>query len=140
MGTITASTTREAKHWYVMFAYVIIGYGGLAWGGYQLATGNGLLAGSALAITAVALALGGVWTLAKLFRDAMHLRRHNRGWRPAWTRYIGVAVGVPVLAFVVGDQLDVSQAGMVAFYLYVLGTVGANTVYLWRRHKFIGRP
>lgn len=140
MRTVTTRRVGDASHWHVMLGYLVAGYGGLAYVAYNAVNGNSLLAGSALAAVTLALALGGVWTMVKLFRDAMYLRRESRGWRPAWTKYIGGAVGVPVLAFFAGSQLGIAEAGVVSFYGYVVGVLAANSLYLWRRHRFVGRP
>jgi cytochrome b subunit of formate dehydrogenase len=140
MRTVTSSRNGAANHWHVMMAYLLVGYSGLAYAAYAAVNGDALQAGSVLSLVVAVLAIGGVWTMTKLFRDAMQLRRQSAGWRPSWVRYIAGALGVPIVVFVAGDQLGVSEAGFFAFYAYILGVVAANTVYLWRRHKFLDRP
>lgn len=132
---------RESTHWYGMLAYLAVGVFGLAYSAFQYNEGLEIGASITMSVVLLVLVFGGVATYWLLFKDAMYLSRTGHRWTPTWWMYAGAGLGVPALIYFGGDALAPSSPNsVVALLVYTLLTVGVNVVYLYRRHKYIGRP
>lgn len=74
--------------------------------------------------------------------DARRLRRAGSAWRPAWWWYVPAAASATIVLFLLGDRFSASAAENrgVAGVALVLGTAPVALLYLYRRHRALGRP
>lgn len=132
---------QDSKNWYGMMIYLAIGTLGIIYAAFQYTQGSEIGASIALTVVLIVIVFGGVATYPLLFKDSMYLSRSGQRWNPSWWKYVSVGLGVPIVVYFAGSAAAPNaQNFAIAFLLYTVATIGVNVIYLWRRHKYIGRP
>lgn len=137
----TTVQRRDSKNWYGMLAYLAFGILGFLYAGYQYSEGFAIGASMTMSLVLFGIIIGGLATYPMLFKDAMYLSRTGQRWAPSWWKYVAAGIGLPIVIYFAGDTLAPDSPNFaVALMAYTLSTLSVNAAYLYRRHKYIGRP
>lgn len=138
---ITVREGTSERNWYVLAGHVALSILLTGYVGIMFFETGAFAAGVTIAVALLVLFVASIAAAGALFRDAAYLRGTTGRWNPDWWYYLGGGFGIPVLAGVATNVLFSGGMG------YGIGMIGIglcgtamSTVYLYRRHKFIGVP
>jgi len=144
---VTIREGTSEKHWYTLSGYlavVTLGFGFSIYTGLNAGVAESSptgLFGTVLGLVVVVAALFGLAVYPAIFKDSAYVKG-TRQWRPSWTRYLGLGIGVPVVAVLAAPFLGFGPLMGVSlgFLIHSITAPATATLYLYRRHRFVGTP
>lgn len=137
---ITVRKGTSERHWYMIAGYLAAVVLGVPTAIALALGGNSVGAASILFGVTLIFVFGGLLVMPALFKDAAYVRDTRRGWRPKWWYYIGIPIAVGILTYPVVAAVAPDVAIGAAFTNLALGAFISHSLYIYRRHKFVGVP
>ncbi|MFC7128450.1 hypothetical protein [Haloferax chudinovii] len=147
MSRQVRTTQRPSeKYWYTLAGYIALGVLGLIYFVIMYQQYSGMEGGSfGIGFTAGFVLIGisalGLGIYPALFKDSMDLRSSRSRWKPKWWFYIGGGFLTPLLGYLVTVQLGYESLGLLlAVVAHAFSATVTSSLYLYRRHKYVGIP
>lgn len=129
------------KYWMPIAGYITVAIIGLLYTTYMILNASGRAGGLVGGIWVLIISFGGVVIYPAVFKDAAYLRSTRQRFTPQWWKYILGGLIPPVLFVFAGPALGGQDLGVgLAIFAHALSATITGTVYLYRRHKFVGVP